>query len=344
MVSNFNPLVCVCVPSYNSEVTIARSLESILCQTYKNIRIILVDNASTDNTVKIAESYAEKDIRLEIFKSNVNIGAERNYTRCIHLSSGEYTAIYHADDVYNESIIEEEVEFLEVNKEAGAVFSSAWEINSLGTKIGIRNIPKCLADMKKRAYVFENILRAILKCGNFMIFPSAMVRTQIYKNKIHAWNEEKYRTSADLDVWLRIAENHAIGIIDKPLIKYRISEISYSYNHARLRNERQDLFLVLKDYVKKYKGSIIKERELADYKLLILKDDINIAINCIIRGEKLKARKLLKGIFDLDNIRNSLIYSTQLKILLIGYIAWFLSILPSLKILRNLLSKIRHKG
>jgi glycosyltransferase involved in cell wall biosynthesis len=338
------PLVCVCVPSYNSEKTIAQTLESILSQTYSRLKVILVDNASTDGTVAIAERFAAKDGRLKIFRSAENIGGERNYSRCIQLAGGDYTAIYHADDAYGERMVEEQVAFLEAHREAGAVFTAAWEIDGSGKVVGRRSLPGDLAALRTTVYSFEDILRAVLKTGNFLIFPSAMVRTSIYKEEIRAWNQERYKTTADLDVWLRIAERHGVGILPEPLMYYRLSESSYSYNYARLRTERRDLFLVLDDYTTRYSGTVVGERESDDYRLLKLKDDVNIAINHVIKGSGREARTRLEGIFSITHMRHSCRSFDQLKILLIGYAAWILSVLPIGPRARALLSKIRHRG
>jgi|GEM_PF-530709 len=337
------PVVRVCVPAYNTRATIAGSLDSILGQSYKNIRVIVVDNASTDDTVKIVEEYAKKDSRLELVKNPVNIGAEKNFTRCIELASGAYTAIYHADDVYDPGMIEEAVAFLEENREAGAVFTAALEIDSAGNTIGKRRIPTGLSAGAGRTFSFDDIFKAVLRNGNFLTFPSALVRTDIYKNEILAWNGEKYRTSADLDVWLRIAEKHKIGLIDKPLLKYRVSTVSFSYTYSRLRTERQDMFLVLEDYVRKYAGRL-GARALDDYRLLILKDEISIAINHIIRSERSKALTRLRGIFGLKNVIQSFRSLTQLKFLIIGYAACCAAFLPLSESGRKALAGIRHKS
>jgi glycosyltransferase involved in cell wall biosynthesis len=337
------PVVCICVPTYNAETTLRDSLESILSQTYLNIKVFVVDNASQDNTVKIADDFASRDDRLKVFKHKTNVGMYSNFDRCIELSIGDYTALYHSDDIYCPNIVQVEVDFLEKNKTVGAVLSSAYEIDKNGKIIGYRKVPKELLRTNKKIYSFENIFKSVLMNGNFLICPSAMVRTEIYKNEIKTWEREKHKTSADLDVWLRISENHPIGIINKFLVKYRVSQSSFSYTYTRLRLARHDLFSVLKDYVKKYEAMLTKG-DLTNYDLLFLKDDINIAINQIIRGENLEARKLLRDIFHIDNILNSFRRSGQLKILLIGYVAWVLSVFELPKKLRVLIAKIRHKG
>ena len=109
--SDLVPLVCVCVPTYNAEATIAETLGSILSQTYQNIKVIVVDNASTDRTVSIANTF--NDPRLTIHRNTINIGAVKNFDLCIELAEGRYTAIHHADEVYEKELLERQVAVLE---------------------------------------------------------------------------------------------------------------------------------------------------------------------------------------------------------------------------------------
>lgn len=105
------PLVCICVPTYNAAITIRETLHSILSQTYKNLVIHISDNSSTDTTLKIVESM--DDPRLRIHRQQKNIGAEGNFENCIRLGEGKYTAIFHADDIYEPEMVAKEVAFLE---------------------------------------------------------------------------------------------------------------------------------------------------------------------------------------------------------------------------------------
>ena len=98
MMSN-SPLVCICVPTYNVESTVRETILSILAQTYSNIVVHISDNSSTDNTLSIIE--ALNDPRIIIHRNETNVGGEGNFTRCIQMATGKYTAIFHADDVYS---------------------------------------------------------------------------------------------------------------------------------------------------------------------------------------------------------------------------------------------------
>ena len=73
-------LVSIITPSYNSAAYIAEMIESILAQTYTNWELLITDDCSTDDSVKIIESYATKDSRIKLFRlaSNSGAGIARN--------------------------------------------------------------------------------------------------------------------------------------------------------------------------------------------------------------------------------------------------------------------------
>ncbi len=337
-------LVRVCMPAYNCAATIAESLSSVLAQDYPELEVVVVDNASTDATAEIARGFAAKDGRVRVEVNPRNLGAEGNFTRCLELAGGEYTAIYHADDIYLPGMVSAAVDFMEKEAAAGAVFTSAEEIDGAGRVIGRRRPPPELGDCREgRTFGFDEIFRAVLRNGNFLTFPTALVRTSVYRDEIKAWNGEKYKSSADLDVWLRIAEKHRLGYIDRPLLRYRVSTASFSYSHFRLRTHRQDLFLVLEDYMRRH-GARLGRAAMDDYRLLQFKDDISIAINHIIRGERRPALARLKGIFSPRNIFQSFRSRAQLRILLIGWAAFLAALPPLGEAGRNALARKRHKG
>ena len=124
-----NPLVCICIPNYNNEKTIAETLDSLIAQTYDNIIIKVFDNASTDSSIEILNEYSRKHHNIHVYKNEKNIGGEANFTKCIENMEGEYSAIFHSDDVYFSTIIEEQVALLHDNKDIVAVSTNALRLN-----------------------------------------------------------------------------------------------------------------------------------------------------------------------------------------------------------------------
>ena len=120
-------LVCICIPTYNSEKTIKSTVLSLLNQSYKNIIIKIIDNASNDKTLNLISSI--KDKRLKIIRSKRKISIHENHNKCIEYSEGKYTGIFHSDDIYHKDIIREQLKFYKYNKHVGAVFTQARFIN-----------------------------------------------------------------------------------------------------------------------------------------------------------------------------------------------------------------------
>lgn len=94
------------VPIYNASEYLSRSIESILNQSYKNIEIILIDDASTDNSKEIIKSYALKDSRIKPIYSEVNQGVSKTRNLGLKSVSGDYVTFMDADDYITPNMVQ----------------------------------------------------------------------------------------------------------------------------------------------------------------------------------------------------------------------------------------------
>jgi glycosyltransferase involved in cell wall biosynthesis len=108
--------VSILIVSYNAEKYIERTIESCLNQTYQNIEVLLLDNASRDRTIEVAQKIQLLDSRLNIFESKKNIGPYGGLNFLLDKARGEYIAIQDHDDIWFPEKIESQVVFLEKNK------------------------------------------------------------------------------------------------------------------------------------------------------------------------------------------------------------------------------------
>lgn len=106
--------VSVIIPVYNSAKHINECLTSVIKQTYKNLEIILVDDKSTDDSVKIIKSYKDKRIRL--IESDENVGAALTRNKGVEVATGDYICFLDSDDFWKLNKIEKQVRFIK-NKE-----------------------------------------------------------------------------------------------------------------------------------------------------------------------------------------------------------------------------------
>src|SRR6266446_2410365 len=132
------PLVSVLVPAFNAAKFLRESLDSLLGQTYKNIEIILLDDASNDATSEIVTEYAD---RIVYVRQSSNLGIYSNVNVGIARSRGELIATYHADDVYLPSMVEAQVMYLSAHPEVGAVFCGDIFVDADGREYGRLVLP-----------------------------------------------------------------------------------------------------------------------------------------------------------------------------------------------------------
>jgi glycosyltransferase involved in cell wall biosynthesis len=293
------PLVCICIPTYNAAETVHETLKSILHQTYSNLVVHVSDNASTDATVSIIESIG--DSRVIIHRNKENIGGEGNFNRCIQLAEGEYTGIFHADDLYEPDMVAKQVSFLEAHPEAGAVFTEASLIDDKGHKVGELHLPKDIVN-QSGLYDFSTLFKAVLRHSNFFICPSVMVRTQVYQQEIKYWRGDFFKSSADLDVWLRILQHHSIGYLLEPLMRYRIGNNQFSAR-VRLGTTRTDFFLVTDHYLAQEQVQVLlNDDDLRNHRWLERRDRLMRSINLFIIDKPELALTLLHDLYTCDTL------------------------------------------
>ncbi|MGR4068058.1 glycosyltransferase family 2 protein [Billgrantia sp. C5P2] len=105
-------LVSIIVSCFNSEDTITYALRSLLCQTYKNIEILVCDDRSEDDSLNAILALAEKDKRIKVFKSRLNQGTYNIRNALLKISEGEYISFHDSDDWAHPQKLEKQLEFM----------------------------------------------------------------------------------------------------------------------------------------------------------------------------------------------------------------------------------------
>ena len=294
-----SPLVCICVPTCNAASTVRETLLSILGQSYEHLVVHVSDNASTDDTLKIVESVA--DSRVILHRHDANVGAEGNFTRCLQLAGGKYTAIFHADDIYEPDMVAKQVAFLEQHPDVGAVFTEAVTIDEQGVPFGaIGHAPNSRGKVVR--YGFRELLQTLLLHYNFLVCPSAMARSELYRDEIREWGSSLFRSSSDIDTWLRLSRKLPIAVLGERLLRYRISRSQYS-EKIRNRTERADFFLVLEHYLARPEvRAFLTEDDLRHYGWLDRHERVARALNLFGIARVSEANDLLQGLFCWDSI------------------------------------------
>ena len=105
------PLVSVVIPVYNVRDYLSKCLESVICQTYRNIEIIVIDDGSTDDSAQICDQFARQDSRIRVFHGE-NHGLSFARNRGITLSKGEYLLFSDSDDWMESNTVETLLDFM----------------------------------------------------------------------------------------------------------------------------------------------------------------------------------------------------------------------------------------
>ncbi|TJY34755.1 glycosyltransferase family 2 protein [Pontimicrobium aquaticum] len=211
-------MVSIIMPSYNSEPYIAASITSVINQTYQDWELIIVDDASTDNSYNIISEFSKKDNRIKLIKQTQNLGAGAARNTAIKAAKGNYIAFLDSDDIWKPHKLEKQLEYMR-SKAKAICFSSYELINEEGKPLN-----KIVEALPKLSY------RKQLKCnyiGNLTGLYNAERLGKIYMPGI--------KKRQDWVMWLNAIKKggKAIGIKES-LAYYRVRKGSVSSNKFAL--------------------------------------------------------------------------------------------------------------
>ena len=130
------PRVTIGLPVYNGQNYLEQAIRSILDQTYTDFRLIISDNASTDDTPRICEKYAQQDSRIELHRQTQNVGAAPNFNRVFELSNSEYFKWAAHDDALAPDFLKRCVERLDAEPRLTICHALAGRIDQHGEQVG----------------------------------------------------------------------------------------------------------------------------------------------------------------------------------------------------------------
>ena len=140
-------LVSIIMPTYNSAKTVEKSIDTVLNQTYTNWELIIVDDCSKDDTLKVLEKY-QSHPKIKITANEINSRAAITRNNGLKLAQGQYVAFLDSDDLWPADKLEKQINFM-LEKNACFTFTSYDCINENDEDIGrIIRVPKTISAMK----------------------------------------------------------------------------------------------------------------------------------------------------------------------------------------------------
>ncbi len=165
-----NPLVSICIPVFNSERFISNAIESCIHQTYRNIEVIVVDNASTDKTREIVLGYAATNPQIKYFRNATTVPIMRNFYKTFEYASGEFVQHVGHDDWLARNYVEEAVSVFEADPLAAGIMHRTISLlffNNVFTLNGNISIPD---DSYSTDYMTKKVLNSEIAGISFLVF------------------------------------------------------------------------------------------------------------------------------------------------------------------------------
>ena len=197
-----NDLVSIISPSYNCEKFIAKTIDSVLAQTYENWELIIVDDCSTDNTDAVVAKYNDK--RIKYLKNDKNSGAAVSRNRALREAKGRWIAFLDSDDLWLPEKLEKQIHFMESN---GYHFSytNYEEIDEDGNKLGVKVTgPKVISKTCMFNYCWAGCLTVMYDAEVYGLLQIADIK----KNNDYA-------------MWLKVCRKMDCYLLDEYLAEYR---------------------------------------------------------------------------------------------------------------------------
>jgi len=212
--------VSILMPAYNASNYIAEAIESVLCQSYKDYELIIIDDGSTDDTRNTIDSYL-CDPRIICLQNERNEGLVSVRNRAIKKANGEYLAWLDSDDVSMPSRLQKQVRFLDENPKIGVC----------GTWVRTKGLSR---DQYWRYPTSSNVVKCRLLFDDPIATSSCILRKSILDQSSLEF-DSRYPPAEDYDLWERLSHITAISNIPEFLTLYRV----HSQQISRLKVDQQ---------------------------------------------------------------------------------------------------------
>ena len=240
------PFVTVVIPTFNHAKLLRRALDSVVAQTFDNWEAIVINNFSTDETIKVVESYQDDRIKLINFKNNGVIAASRN--QGIKNARGTYIAFLDSDDNWYSEKLQKCVEY--ANQRTQFICHGEKWINS---------------DLSTREIMYGPANRAtylsLLFRGNCISTSATCIETALLRSVDGFDESTEIVTAEDYDLWMRLAATNPKTVFI-PEILGEFHRLSDSASSAVLRNLSSERVVLQKHFAKQPKNVLnrLKQR------------------------------------------------------------------------------------
>ncbi|MBJ7347980.1 MAG: glycosyltransferase family 2 protein [Thermoleophilaceae bacterium] len=251
-----NPLVTVCIPTYNYAGFLGQAVESVLAQSFADFEVVVIDDASTDDTAAVMQTYLS-DKRVQFVEREQNIGLFANFNSFIERSHCEYIKYLCADDWLHEDFLRDTVDLLEANETLGFACTANWRVDEAGRTTGAE-----YATFAGQAVVAASTAVAELANHlNVIGMPSGVLARREVLQQVGGF-DAAFAPAADVHLWLKLLQTGGLGYVSEPRCFVRIHD---SHTHSYGPDPTESVFLVWEDAAT-WPDSTVTNAVLADAK------------------------------------------------------------------------------
>ncbi len=250
--------VSVIIPTYNRARYLKECIDSVLNQGFMNLEIIVCDNASTDNTTQIINSFNDK--RIFYYRNNTNLGATKNYNKVLSYVTGDFIQIFGDDDVMNIGCIQKKLEIFNSYPTVGLIHT---DLNIINEKSEITSADHWAKNAwgkwstthsESRFFSNAEYHKILYRIRNIISMATVMIRREVFE-KVGYFNSN-LDYIIDWDYWLRITLFYDVYYLNEKLISQRLHASNEQKSMTQLihKNEEKIMYTDLKS---KYPDNII---------------------------------------------------------------------------------------
>jgi glycosyltransferase involved in cell wall biosynthesis len=216
----------VIVPCYRYGHFLRECVLSILNQEDTSVRVLIIDDASPDNTEEVAQELIKEDSRVNFIKHFKNKGHIATYNEGIDWASAKYQLLLSADDYLLPGSLKSSAELMDRFPEVGFTYGKALRVQNNNKA---QQVPYDVTFKDESSFQILKGFDFIELCGahNIVPTPTAVVRTELLKSLGCGYRPELPH-SGDMEMWFRLAAHSSVGFIDRYQAVYRIHENNMS--------------------------------------------------------------------------------------------------------------------
>ncbi|MDX1366006.1 glycosyltransferase [Pseudomonas sp.] len=219
-----SPVVSVLMPVFNGEKYLAKAMSSILSQTFRDFELLVLDDGSADDSLKILREFEVLDSRIRL-TTRENRGLIATLNELVVQARGKYMARMDTDDIALPGRFARQLDFLEKNPSVVCVGGSFDIIDGAGRYLTTLKQPQLNAEIQK-----------LMLVGHVAInHPTVMVRSATMRAV--GGYDARYEAAEDYDLWLRIGEIGELANLSEVVLKYRLHENSVSETAGKKQRE-----------------------------------------------------------------------------------------------------------